>query len=265
MKYLRKFNEELSPNVYSRAAKKLQKISKENPRLGKSLNAEERALKLNLHATDMEMRESLERWEKNVKENSKFGTFKLEIFYKEKDEDSIKSEFYLKVNPEFMDLQESWNEYKEFGETENRDMSICFSVGLIPTNKNDIDNIMEKFEGDLDFYNGYFWGFWIYIDYKVVDGVSNFSKLQLIQYDSSVSELLVPDNKTRQQLKKLVMSIFDENSDLNKLSSNTSNLYEVFDKEVIQDLDLYTEYGIDQERIINDLRKVPASSFSITD
>jgi hypothetical protein len=51
MKYLKKFNEELKAQTYKSAARKLKKILKEKPVLGKAIGAEERANKLELYST----------------------------------------------------------------------------------------------------------------------------------------------------------------------------------------------------------------------
>jgi acyl-CoA reductase-like NAD-dependent aldehyde dehydrogenase len=88
MKHLKRFNEELKSSTYMRASKKLQKIVKDDPRLARSINAAERADKLKSHASDMEMRESMDKWKRKVDEYSKFGTFKFFIAFK-KDKNGI--------------------------------------------------------------------------------------------------------------------------------------------------------------------------------
>jgi len=258
MKHLKRFNEELNSSTYMRASKKLQKIVKDDPRLARSINAAERADKLKSHASDMEMRESMDKWKRKVDEYSKFGTFKFDIYSPGSDQDSLKGNFYIEICPEFTDLQEFWDEEEQ----DNRTISIRFSVGLIPTSEDDIKTISDNFE-DLDFYNGFFWGFWFSVDYTVVNGKTSFSKIQLDNYDESVAEVQISDMRTRQQLKKMFMGIFEQNSDLNKSSTDNSNLYELVEAEIIQGLEVYSDYGIDQDRIVTDLRKIPASHISI--
>ena len=258
MKHLRRFNEELSPSTYRSWARKLQKVVKEDPRLARSINAQERSDKLKSHADDMEMRQSLEKWRQKVDEFSKFGTFKFDIYSPESDEDSYTGDFYLEICPEFTDLQEFWHDEEQ----DNRTLSIRFSAGLIPTNEDDIKTISTFFP-DLDFYNGFFWGFWFSVDYIVVDGATRFSKLLFDTYDESLAQVQISDMRTRQSLKKMIMSIFEKNSDLNNSSKDASNLYELVEREVIQELELYSDYGIDQDRIASDIRKVPASHLLI--
>lgn len=258
MKHLKRFNEELNPSTYRSAARKLQKVVKENPRLARSINAQERSDKLKAHADTMEMKQSLEKWKRKVDEFSKLGTLKFDIYSPESDEDSYTGDFYIEICPEFIDLQEFWHDEPQ----DNRLISIPFSVGLIPTNEDDFTAISKMFP-NLDFYNGFFWGFWIYVEYTVVNGASNFSGIKLMSYDDSVAELQISDMKTRQSLKKMIKSIFEENSDLNKSSSDVSNLYELIEREIIQDLELYSDYGIDQDRIASDIRKIPASHLLI--
>jgi hypothetical protein len=260
MKHLKRFNEELNSSTYMRASRKLQKIVKDDPRLARSINAAERADKLKSHAGDMEMRESIDKWKRKVDKYSKFGTFRFDL-YSPGSEDSYRGgnvEFYLEICPEFTDLQEFWDEEEQ----DNRTISIRFSVGLIPTSEDDIKGISDNFE-DLDFYNGFFWGFWFSVDYTVVNCKTSFSKIQLDSYDDSVAEIQISGMKTRQQLKKIFMDIFEQNSDLNKSSTDNSNLYELVETEVIQGLELYSDYGIDQDRIVTDLRKIPASHILI--
>jgi len=256
MKHLKRFNEELNPSTYRSYARKLQKVVKENPRLARSINAQERSDKLRAHADTMEMKQSLEKWKAKVAQFSELGIYKFDI-YSPDSEKSYTADFYLEICAEFIDLQEFWHDEPE----DNRLISIPFAAGLIPTNEDDINAISEKFE--LDFYNGFFWGFWIYVEYSVVNGTTSFSTLKLMSYDDSMAEVQISDMRTRQQLKKLIVSIFEENSDLNKSSTDVSNLYELFDREIIQDLELYSDYGIDQDLIASDLRKIPASHLLI--
>jgi hypothetical protein len=258
MKHLKRFNEELSPSTYRSAARKLQKVLKEDPRLARSINAQERSDKLKVHADTMEMKQSLEKWKRKVDEFSKFGTFKFDIYSPESDEDSYTGDFFLEICPEFTDLQEFWHDEPQ----DNRTISIRFSVGFIPTREDDIKTISTFFP-DLDFYNGFFWGFWLSVDYIVVDGATRFSKVTLDSYDESLAQVQISDMRTRQSLKKMIMSIFEKDSDLNKSSSDVSNLYELVEREVIQELELYSDYGIDQDRIVSDIRKLPASHLSI--
>lgn len=258
MKHLRRFNEELNSSTYMRASRKLQKIVKDDPRLAKSINAAERADKLKSHAGDMEMRESIDKWKRKVDQYSKFGTFKFDIYSPGSDQDSYTGDFYIEICPEFTDLQEFWHDEEQ----DNRTISIRFAVGLIPTSEDYIKAISDNFE-DLDFYNGFFWGFWFSVDYTVVNGSTSFSKIQLDNYDESIAEVQISDMRTRQQLKKMFMGIFEQNSDLNNSSKDASNLYELVEREVIQELELYSDYGIDQDRIVTDLRKIPASHLLI--
>ena len=77
MKYLKKFNEELRPQTYKSAARKLNKIVKEKPALAKAIGAEKRAKDLEEYAKKVEDLSHIDQWKKNIDQFSKYGEFNL--------------------------------------------------------------------------------------------------------------------------------------------------------------------------------------------
>ena len=75
MKYLRKFNEELKPQTYRSAARKLTK-----------LGHTDRAKALTDWSNEVESKEEMQKWRDQLQDYSNFGTFNINIRNTENDE-----------------------------------------------------------------------------------------------------------------------------------------------------------------------------------
>ena len=260
MKYLKKFNEELRSHVYKSAARKLKSILKEKPSLGKAINAEERANKLELHSKDIQERQDIETWKKEVVEYSKYGQFNIEMsteFNRARGEQDVKPKvytFYLNLLTEIEMTIDSWDEE----DPDNREITFGFCVGLIPTNIEDLNEIKMKFNSD--FHNGFFFGLWIYPTYKVVNGEVSFKGLIIYDYDISPKHQIA-DRKTAVSLKRLLVNIFDPTFDYPSGYTNIPNMYDKIEQSAIQGLEISATYGIDMGRIQEDIKKLPIMDF----
>jgi len=267
MKYLKKFNEELNPQTYKNAARELKKILKENPALGKAIKAEERAKELELHSKEVQNIKDHEAWKKEVEQYSKYGEFNIEIsrpgtFIKPK----VYS-FYLDIVPEIEGMIDSWDEE----DTDNREFTFGFCAGLIPKTIEDREEIKMNFNDD--FWNGHIWGFWIYPTYKVVNSEISFKGLEICNYDTS-PEYQIADRKTAVDLKRLLVNIFthpdhakrcDDGTYFDYPSGHTDipNMYDMIERSTIQGLEISSTYGIDMDKIQEDIKKLNIMNFYI--
>jgi hypothetical protein len=97
---------------------------------------------------------------------------------------------------------DSWDDE----DSDNREFTFGFCVGLIPKTIEDREEIKMNFNDD--FWNGHIWGFWIYPTYKVVNSEVTFKGLKIYNYDSSPNHQIA-DRKTAVALKRLLVNIFD--------------------------------------------------------
>jgi hypothetical protein len=257
MKYLKKFNEELRPQVYKNAARKLKKILKEKPALGKAIGAEERANKLELYSKDVQERQDIENWKKEVEEFSKYGEFNIEMSTSEKP--SIKPKvysFYLDIVTEIEQMIDSWDDE----DPDNRELTFGFCAGLIPKTIEDREEIKMNFNSD--FWNGHTWGFWIYPTYTILNSEVTFKGLTIYNYDTSPDHQIA-DRKTAVALKRLLVNIFDPIFDYPSGHKDITNMYDKIERDVIQGLEISATYGIDMGRIQEDIKKLPIMDFYI--
>lgn len=255
MKYIKKFNEELQSATYKSAARKLKKILKDQPTLGKAIKAEERANKLELYSNNIREDEALERWKKNVQEFSKYGEFDIEMSRPGSPIIVPKNySFYLTLHTEVEMLMENWNEE----DPNNREFTFAFCVGLIPKSVEDIREIKMNFNDD--FYNGSVWGFWIYPTYTVINSQVTFKGLTIYDYDSSPSHQ-ISDRKTAVSLKRLLVNIFDPTFDYPSSYKDITNMYDKIEITAIQGLEIASDYGVDMGRIREDIQKLPINNF----
>lgn len=255
MKYLKKFNEELKAQTYKSAARKLKKILKEKPALGKAIGAEERSNKLELYSQEVQERQDIEAWKKEVEEFSKYGEFNIEM--SRPGSPSIKPKvysFYLDIVTEIDQMIDSWDEEDQ----DNREFTFGFCVGLIPKTIEDRDEIKMNFNSD--FWNGHTWGLWIYPTYKVLNSEVTFKGLTIYDYDSSPDHQIA-DRKTAVALKRLLVNIFDPTFDYPSGYKDITNMYDKIERDTIQGLEISATYGIDMGRIKEDIQKLPIMNF----
>lgn len=252
MKYLKKFNEELKPYVYKKAARELKRILKEKPTLGKAIGAEERANKLELYSKDVQERQDIEAWKREVEEFSKYGEFNIEM--SRPGSPSKVYSFYLDLSTEIESMIDSWDDEDE----DNREFSFGFCVGLIPKTIEDREEIKMNFNSE--FWNGHIWGLWIYPTYKVLNSEVTFKGLTIYDYDSSPHHQ-ISDRKTAVSLKRLLVNIFDPTFDYPSGYKDITNMYDKIERDAIQGLEISATYGIDMGRIKEDIKKLPIMDF----
>ena len=254
MKYLKKFNEELRPQVYKNAARKLKKILKEKPALGKAIGAEERANKLELYSKDVQERQDIEAWKKEIEQFSKYGEFNIEM--SRPGTPSKVYSFYLDIVPEMEQMIESWDDE----DPDNRELTFGFCAGLIPKTIEDREEIKMDFNSD--FWNGHTWGFWIYPTYTVLNSEVTFKGLTIYNYDTSPDHQIA-DRKTAVALKRLLVNIFDPIFDYPSGHKDITDMYDKIERDAIQGLEISATYGIDMGRIQEDIKKLPIMDFYI--
>jgi hypothetical protein len=255
MKYLKKFNEELKAQTYKSAARKLKKILKEKPALGKAIGAEERANKLELYSKDVQERQDIEAWKKEIEQFSKYGEFNIEMSIP--GAPSIKPKvysFYLDIVTEIEQMIDSWDDE----DPDNRELTFGFCAGLIPKTIEDREEIKMNFNSD--FWNGHTWGFWIYPTYRVLNSEVTFKGLTIYNYDTSPDHQIA-DRKTAVALKRLLVNIFDPTFDYPSGYKDITNMYDKIEQAAIQGLEISATYGIDMGRIQEDIQKLPIMNF----
>jgi hypothetical protein len=259
MKHLKRFNEELDPRTYRSAAKKIRTIAKVKPLYAKRRwggNAEVLADELDRHSKNVELVGQLEKWEKKVQEMSKFGEF--EITLSNEDGNEFTGTFYLEVVPTVEDLTEFWHDE----DPENRDIVFPLGVGLIPKNREDIRVIKDLF--DLDFYNSFFWGFWIYVKYEVENSSLKFGGLTIYPYEPENCSVIIT-RKSANAFKRLFVSLFDPSTSYPSGYTDITDFYDKIEVEIIQGLETSADYGLDMGRIKNDLQNLPSNNFLLFD
>ena len=257
MKYLKKFNEELKSSTYRNAARKLNKILKDKPKLGKLINAQSRIDRLNAHGKEVSKREELERWKENVEDYSKYGEFNIELL-QHLDNGKIVKKLY----PVYLDLNidvDSTEDNITFEEdVDNRTITFQFGISIIPKNIEDVEDILK--DKHIDFNNGSIWCFCLFIKYAVVNSEVTFKGISLEDYDFE-DFVQINDRKSANSLKRLITNIFDQTFDYPSGYTDVTNMYDKIEQSLIQKLDLSSDYGIDMGKIKGDVAKLPYTDF----
>ncbi len=250
MKYLKKFNEELKPQTYRSAAAKLLKQSPFN---------KERADELRDWADKREIVEDSKKWEQMKAETSKFGTYNLHI---ENNADGV--DFVGRFHPYitferdgFLDDYE-WN--KEQGG--DFDMGLYFFLGSVPADQETLDKCIETMP-DPDFGNGFFWTNNIGLQLYFESGSVKINDVKIEEYDDSLTgSVSVPDRKSAQTLKTILVRMFSEPglgypSGYNDFDS----FYEMFESKILAEAGMSSDYGLSMESIADFLRATSANKF----
>jgi len=236
MKFIKKFNEELDTSTYRNAARKLTKMGHID-----------RAKKLKDWSEIISNRNDMDKWDKNIQESSKFGTFKVKI-NDGKGNHLFTDDFYLDIT------------FDDFGFSESLSVpgnnTFCLFVGLIPTNEETIKKFTETFPST-DFDNGFFWGMVILINFDVTDSVK-ITDLEISEYDQSISgKPIMADRKSAVQLKNLLKNMFG-NPDFNYPSGMTDvdYIYEFLEKSICIENGFSSNYGFSLDDVAKFIDKI---------
>jgi len=242
MKHIKKFNEELSPHIYKNAAFKLKKMGHDR-----------RANELEQYGETTSKRQETIKWKKNIDEYSKYGKIRLKFKVNKYNKNEYEGDFYFQLEFDDYVALESIG-YAIENSKGYFDFSISFSVGIIPADE-ETKKICEQNMPEPEFSNGFFWGLWVYINYKVEDEKIQFSGISYSSYDQTLSgEPELADRKSAMTFKNVLKYCFDENS--NYPSSHTSNpdMYDILFKKLCQELELLPNYNLSMDRILSDIK-----------
>lgn len=246
MKHLRRFNEELNPMTYRRAASKLDKIEKESPKKGKAIDAKRRSDDLRQHAKEIESKEHYRKWKKEIETFKEFGEFEFIL-----EEGGNPETFYISLISELDSLTECWND----GEQDS--INFSFAGGIIPMNDEQYSRLTKLY----DAYNGFIWAFWIMVDYDIKNEEIKFKGISMDTYE--IEDLQIANRKTANNLKKLLVDIFD-NKFYPSGYTDIDNAHDRIQKEIIQGLSLSIDYGFEMDNVKSDISKSKYTDFFIT-
>lgn len=245
MKYLKRFNEELNPMTYRRAAKKLDDIIKSTPSMAMAIDAKRRSDDLKKHSLDIEKKQYYELWKKQNKYFGEFGEFDFII-------DGSNEPFYIVLVPEIDSTIESWEDYQD-----KKSCYLSFAVGLIPVDDEQYQRLIRRY----DAYNGFIWGFWAVINYDIINSEVQFKGIDLDIYE--IDDIQVGNRKTANKLKKLLIDILSDKEFYPSGHTDVDNMYDKIERDIIQGLNISIDYGIDMDRIKNDISRLNYMNFFI--
>ena len=232
MKYLQKFNEELRPQTYRSAARKLDK-----------LGHTDRAQALKDWALETEKKEEMIKWKDSIQDYAQFGTFKMTIKNEETGK-TLTGDFHLDISFDAL----AFGDQPESG--------ICFFIGLIPTSEDLIYQYIEVCP-DHDFGNGFFWGKIFNLEYELGDTVK-FVKWNMWDYDDSMNgKVNFVDRGSANKFKNLLIQIFT-NRELGYPSGYTdsNSLYEKLENCILAENSFSSDYGFRLEDAADYIRTI---------
>jgi len=233
MKYLKKFNEELRPQTYMSAARKLNKMGHTD-----------RANDLKDWAREMESREEMIKWKDRIEDYAQFGTFTMTIKNEETGE-TLTGDFNLDIS------------FDEMAFSDEPESGISFFLGLIPTSEDLIKQYMELCP-DYDFGNGFFWGKIFNLEFRIVDDRVQFTKWNFWDYDSDMNGLVAfSDRGSVNRFKNLLIQLFT-NSELNYPSGYTDvdYMYEKLESCILAENSFSSDYGFKLEDAADYIRTI---------
>jgi len=248
LKYLKKFNEERS-GTYLRASRKLSKLGHAR-----------RSKELETYGKSIEVKEQKDRWEKNIETYSKWGKVKIKFHKREGKKSNVlteafEGEFYLLLN--FDDFAAVDNIQYDRERNPDFKFAVAFSVGIIPVDEN-VKELCDKHFPDNDFGNGFYWGMWYQVDYKIENERLIFNGISYNEYDESIS--LFPqfaDRRGALTIKKILKAAVDENEDYPSGYDDVPNMHDKIFQTLCQKLELTADYNFTLDRVLSDIESVP--------
>jgi hypothetical protein len=233
MKYLKKFNEELRPQTYMSAARKLDK-----------LGHTDRANALKDWAREMETKEEMIKWKDRIQDYAQFGTFKMTIKNPENGE-TLTGDFHLDIS------------FDEMAFSDEPESGISFFLGLIPTSEELINQYIELCP-DYDFGNGFFWGKIFNLEFEIVDDMVQFKKWNFWDYDEDMNgKVTFADRSSANKFKNLLIQFFT-NKDLGYPSGYTDadDIYEKLETCILAENSFSSDYGFKLEDAAEYIRTI---------
>lgn len=237
MKYLKRFNEELKPQTYRSAARKLDKMGHSD-----------RAQELKDWANKREDDDNLIKWERALQEYSQYGKFRIKTTNPE-DNKTCEGDFYLDIIFDEMGFIES---------TDDEGAGIWFHIGAIPVD----EETKERFDNclpDPDMGNGFYWMLSCGINYKKTDNETiEFTKFYIDHYDEYVGgEARFADRGSAGRFKNLLIKMFtDETLDYPSGYTDADNIYQVFERSILAESGFSSDYGLTLEDIADYIRSI---------
>lgn len=261
MKYLRRFNEELKPQVYRSAAREIlkSKIPKTGPgdltkilrgtEKPKSVSSDtwQRVTKLRSHADEMERKQELTKWRDILQDYLLFGKSKLKITNPENGKELV-GDFALYINFDELAFEDNY-EY-ERGQGDKFKSSIPFFVGIIPTSE-ELINQCEEVIPEPEFDNGFYWGICVSIDFEIDGDNLTLTGLDVGDYDSGMTgEVSFADKPSARKFLLLLKNIFS-NPSLNYPSGYTdeTNSYKKLEQVILIRQGFSSDYGFSLEQV----------------
>ena len=224
MKYLNSYNE-LNSSTYRNAARKLAE-----------LGHKDRSKELKDWSKKVKIDEDLGRWESNINQYAKFGTYKLNIVSGNK---KLTGDFYLTLG--FIDGSDD----------------ISFFIGIIPTTRDLIDKC-ENTMPDPSFSNGFYWGMIFSMDYDIEDGRVILKNAEIINMDEDINGIVsIADRASAGRFKTLLKKIFsDPNLNYPSHYRGMESIWEELESVILSQGGLSSDYGFKLEDVANYISKI---------
>lgn len=247
MKYLRKFNEELSPSTYNSAAWKL------NNQFRKTGNEDlkRRSDELRKYSEDLSWKEMLENY-------SRFGKVSITTQVNEKG-DKITGDFYLILDFNSDAFMESVESYLA-----DNELTYTFAFGMIPVDEETKVKFSEQLpEGDFD--NGFFWLAWASVDFKEEEGGLTLKTIDCNSYDWNVSGKVTFSRPLLGAIRKHILAAFSEDSNYRSGYRTHETLYDLLQAETLVGTGVSSHFGVDMNELYEQIKDYSVNSIMTQD
>ena len=240
MKYLKKFNEELRPQTYLSAARKLDK-------LGHTDRAEE----LKDWAGQIEKKEELRKWKDVLQDYISFGTYKINVSNTPKSRDKkIVGDFALYIQFDEMAFEDSYAYERDENPQHIKGVSFPFFIGIIPTSEELIRQCEEVMPSP-EFGNGFYWGMFASIDIEIINEKVILKKFELGEYDTSMTGFVsFADRTSAHKFKTLFKSFFNNPEFIYPSGySDTPTMYQKLEQVILVGNSFSSDYGFELKSV----------------
>jgi hypothetical protein len=253
MKYLKRFNEELSPRIYNIASRKLDKMGM--PKRAKALKDWS-----NIQQTKQNMAD----WRENIEDLKEFGTFGFTI-KGEDGQELITDDFYLYIDfDDFAFEDQTIFEKDKYvnGVTDTFSTTLFLMTGLVPMNEDTVQKCEEVLPDADNLSNGFYWANCISIKMEIKNDKVTLGELKFESYDPSVSgNPLVADRRSAVKLKNLIKSIFLNEVNYPSGRTDVKYIYELMENSILNKCGFSGDYGFELKEVADLIQKTHISQF----
>lgn len=224
---------------------------------------QKRASGLSEWARKVEMKESLEKWRKNIEGVKQFGTFKIQISDKN-GKVLITDDFYLELIFDGFGFADNFECEKQSAKDKDNfevSHSFPFMYTIVPTSEEQISKLEEVLPC-AEFNNGSYWAGLLGFDIKIVNGKVEFTGSHHDEYEPNLTGICkFADRRSAMKVRNLLKSILMGEIKYPSAMTHITDMHEYLESVILAEVGMSGDYGFELKDLADYINKTHVGDF----